>query len=237
MTAMARPGRGGLPNHVLGLYLVIAAELMFFAGLVSALVVARANLTVWIPADQPRLPIPRTAFNTALLLLSGLTMRAARLAARRALTDSRGWLAATAALGAMFVALQGVEWAHLLGYGITAQSSLASGFFYLIVGAHAAHVLPVLPDQRDRYFASFEVHQHLGGGALRLVLETAAAREARRLGGNSLHRRRGVGIDDEAGHAERGSAHQRLHQRIGPARLQGDPGGRSFIEQAIGGRR
>lgn len=141
MTALARPRRGGLPNHVLGLYLVIAAELMFFAGLVSALVVARANLTVWIPADQPRLPIPRTAFNTALLLLSGLTMRAARQAARRAPADSRGWLAATAALGAMFVALQGVEWAHLLGYGITAQSSLASGFFYLIVGAHAAHVL------------------------------------------------------------------------------------------------
>ncbi len=39
------------------------------------------------------------------------------------------------------MALQGYEWVRLIGFGLTTTSSIYGGFFYLIVGAHALHVL------------------------------------------------------------------------------------------------
>ena len=48
------------------------------------------------------------------------------------------------ALGALFVAVQGVEWARLLAYGLTMRSSQYGSFFYLIVGMHAAHAVAAI---------------------------------------------------------------------------------------------
>src|SRR5262249_8559310 len=47
-------------------------------------------------------------------------------------------------LGAYFVIAQGVEWAALLGRGLTLTSSQAGAFFYVIVGAHALHAVAAL---------------------------------------------------------------------------------------------
>jgi heme/copper-type cytochrome/quinol oxidase subunit 3 len=81
--------------------------------------------------------------NTALLLLSGLAIREALRASREDgwIRHIGRWLLATVALGGMFVALQGWEWVRLLHHGITATTNQASGYFYLIVGAHAAHAV------------------------------------------------------------------------------------------------
>ena len=51
----------------------VATEIMFFAGLMSAHTIAKATVLggVWPPPGQPRLPVERTAINTAILLLSG----------------------------------------------------------------------------------------------------------------------------------------------------------------------
>ena len=48
------------------------------------------------------------------------------------------------ALGALFVGLQGVEWASLLRQGLTLGSSQIGGFFYLIIGVHALHAVCAL---------------------------------------------------------------------------------------------
>ena len=48
------------------------------------------------------------------------------------------------ALGAAFVMLQGAEWVALIGEGLVLSSSPHAGFFYLIVGTHALHVLCAL---------------------------------------------------------------------------------------------
>ncbi len=141
MAVSVGPVRRSLPNHVLGMALLVATEVMFFAGLVSALLVSRANTTVWTLEGQPRLPVERTAFNTALLLLSGWTMIQAVGRFRRGSRETARWLARTALLGAAFVALQGVEWVRLLRVGLTMTASLTGAFFYLIVGAHAAHAV------------------------------------------------------------------------------------------------
>lgn len=53
-------------------------------------------------------------------------------------------LAATIALGAVFVGLQGTEWAALLAQAMTMCSSKLGAFFYLIVGTHALHAVAAL---------------------------------------------------------------------------------------------
>ncbi len=129
-------------NAVLGTAIFVAAESMVFAGLISAFLVLRANAGEWPPPHQPRLPIAVTAVNTALLLLSAVTMwRATAAAARGRQPAVVRSLAATAALGTTFVAVQGAEWVQLLRYGLSASASVYGGTFYALIGCHGVHVL------------------------------------------------------------------------------------------------
>jgi heme/copper-type cytochrome/quinol oxidase subunit 3 len=121
----------------------VIAEVMFFAALMSAHTIARATVLggVWPPAGQPRLPIGRTAFNTAILLLSGALLFLSSRRARDGYDKALSYLAGAIVTGIAFVLLQGVEWLALLREGLTMQSSTHGAFFYLIVGAHALHAL------------------------------------------------------------------------------------------------
>ena len=138
MTSTRRPA---VPNAVLATALLIVAEVMLFGGLASAYLVLRSQAGEWPPAGQPRLPVLATAFNTALLVLSGITawraVAAARDGRRRITTRLLG---ATFALGAAFFLLQGLEWARLLREGLTSSSSLYGSLFYTIIGCHGLHV-------------------------------------------------------------------------------------------------
>ena len=135
-----------LPNAVLGMIIFVAAEIMFFAALMSAHTIARTTVLggVWPPPGQPRLPVERTAFNTAILLLSGLLLWLANRAMRTKLGAAQRYLAGAIALGIAFVCLQGVEWVALLREGLTMTSSNHGAFFYLIVGAHALHAVAAI---------------------------------------------------------------------------------------------
>lgn len=132
-----------LPNSVLGMIIFIAAEIMFFAALMSAHTIARATALggVWPPPGQPRLPVERTAFHTAILLLSGILLVIANLRARTSDEKARPFVGGAIATGVAFVMLQGVEWVALLRDGLTIRSSPEGAFFYLIVGAHALHAV------------------------------------------------------------------------------------------------
>lgn len=140
------------PNLMVGVSLLVVAEVMFFAGLVSAYLVARAHTEVWPPLGQPRLPVAATAFNSALLILSAVTMRSA------VQHEGRADLIRTMGLGLGFVLLQGREWVALLAHGLRIQSGVYGAFFYTLVGAHALHVLAGLAalgwiyTQRDRIY-------------------------------------------------------------------------------------
>ncbi len=131
-----------IPNAVLGMMLFIGTEVMFFAGLISAYLVIRASETVWPPFGQPRLPVEATAFNSLVLLASGVVMyRAGKaLASRIQHHKTQKLVTVSILLGAFFVMFQGYEWVRLIGFGLTATSSLYGGLFYIIIGAHAAHV-------------------------------------------------------------------------------------------------
>ena len=139
------PRRPRLDNTRLAMLFFLSAETMFFAGLISAFFVLRLSAAVWPPPLQPRLPVLVTGFNTLVLLASSAAMIAALRAMRRA--DGRALierLAATAALGVLFLAVQGYEWARLIHYGLTVTSGAYGATFYTLIGIHAAHVLGAL---------------------------------------------------------------------------------------------
>lgn len=148
------PGTRRLPNAVLGTAIFMAAEMMFFAALISAHTIARATAPggIWPPANQPRLPVEQTAVNTAALLLSGALLWIGTRLADKASEVAKRCVLGAILLGAAFVSLQGVEWIRLLREGLTLTSSSHGGFFYLIVGAHALHAAGALVALTWAYF-------------------------------------------------------------------------------------
>jgi heme/copper-type cytochrome/quinol oxidase subunit 3 len=153
-TAMPRPDaplrhvrRTVLADSVLGMLVFIAAELMFFGALVCARFIVSAKYPGgWPPADQPRLPVLATAFNSGVLLASAwFLFRANRaFAASESHIRTRRLLGIAIGLGAAFVLIQGYEWVRLVGYGLTMRSGQFGSFFYLLVGTHALHVVAAL---------------------------------------------------------------------------------------------
>jgi|SRR3990172_2256489 len=131
-----------ISNARLGLLMFLAAEAMFFAGLIGAFLVFRLGSAVWPPPFQPRLPVEVTGINSLVLLASGLTMhwalRAVRAGRSRRLTQ---WLVATALLGVVFLCIQGYEWIRLVQFGLKVSSSVYGATFYTLIGCHGLHVL------------------------------------------------------------------------------------------------
>lgn len=141
-----QPRRPAVPSAVLGTLFFVVAEVMFFAGLISAFTITRANQLpgMWPPPGQPVLPAQATAFNTVLLLLSGVALLVGYFVWKKTPARATWPMLASWLLGAGFVALQGREWATLLGQGLTINSSALGSFFYLIVGGHAIHAAGAL---------------------------------------------------------------------------------------------
>ena len=141
-----QPRRPAVPSAVLGTLFFVVAEVMFFAGLISAFTITRANQLpgMWPPPGQPVLPAEATALNTVLLLLSGAALLVGFLLWKKTPARATWPMAASWLFGAGFVALQGREWAMLLGQGLTINSSPLGSFFYVIVGGHAIHAAGAL---------------------------------------------------------------------------------------------
>jgi heme/copper-type cytochrome/quinol oxidase subunit 3 len=140
------PGpRRGLDNLRLAVLVFMGAETMFFGALVSALLVLRLGMAAWPPPLEPRLPIAVTGLNTLVLLTSSVTLVAAGRARHRGEPARHvRWLRATAALGALFLLVQGYEWVRLIGYGLSLASGVYGTTFFALIGLHALHVLAAL---------------------------------------------------------------------------------------------
>ncbi len=136
-----RPNVPLLNNARLAVLMLLAAELMFFAGLIGAFLVFRLSAQLWPPPFQPRLPLGVTGVNSLILLFSALTMHWAIGAARAGVRQKIvSYLSITALLGALFLLIQGYEWVRLVHFGLTTSSSVYGGLFYVLIGAHAVHV-------------------------------------------------------------------------------------------------
>lgn len=127
-----------------GMMLFLFSEGMLFAALVSAFIVLSSGAPAWPPPGQPRLPVAATAGNTLILLVSGATVVRSVREARRGGRALVRWITVTLVLGVAFLVGQGIEWARLLGFGLTTGSSVYGATFYAVVGIHAVHVVAAL---------------------------------------------------------------------------------------------
>jgi len=133
-------GSSGVPisNYRLGLWFGLAAILMLFVAFTSAYIYREGLSFDWRPLEQ----LPVLWFNTAVLLISSLTIELSRRAIRRDLTTSFDrWFTVTMLLGITFLAGQYVAWKQLSTRGIYLGTNPHSSFFYLLTSMHALHLM------------------------------------------------------------------------------------------------
>ena len=133
-----------ISNAKLGVLVLLGAETMLFVGLIGAFLVFRMGNVNWPPLSLGDIQLPQlvTGINTLLLLISGYTM----FYSVRSIQQDRIWyhhvsLVFTWFLGLAFLVIQGSEWIQLIGKGLTLQSGIYGGIFYVLIGCHAVHVL------------------------------------------------------------------------------------------------
>ena len=152
--------RERLDRFRLGLFLALCAVFMFFVAVVSIFFVAQGSghfdanarfINAWLPTPLP----PILWLNTAILLLSSVTMEVGRRHMFREMhvmdewlglgkpTSRRAmpWVAATVVLGSLFVVGQLAAWHQLGVQRVFYNTSPSSYSFYLITGIHGAHLM------------------------------------------------------------------------------------------------
>jgi cytochrome c oxidase subunit 3 len=140
-----RAGRDTALRFGMALFLITLA--VIFAATLLAYVIVRlspVNADSWRPAGAGSLPT-MLAISTAALLASSGTIHLALVAARRGERSVAGWVAATFALGLLFLTLQIVGWGQATAANIRFDQSLYAWTFYVLTGLHALHLLAAFP--------------------------------------------------------------------------------------------
>jgi cytochrome c oxidase subunit 3 len=109
-------------THQTGVVLLIAAIIMVFAGLTSAIVIRQASAQDW-----GALSLPTALYGMAVLLVFCSAML--ELGRRRTTL-----MYATAVTGVVFLTLNGAIWKNMIGSGFYLSSSPATAMFYLLTG-------------------------------------------------------------------------------------------------------
>jgi len=123
---------------VTGVSILLAAVLMLFMALVSALVVRKGASNDWTALIIPRI----LWLNTAILIASSVTLvRSRKSLATNDLEGFRHWWIVTTILGVLFLAGQVIAWRQLLGEGVYLATNPSSSFFYVFTAAHGLHLL------------------------------------------------------------------------------------------------
>ena len=121
----------------IGVWILLTAIIMLFAGLTSAYIVLR-GVPTWQNIALPSLLWP----NTAVLLMSSLAIEFSRRAARKdQLQSMKRWLAVGGVFGLAFLVGQLAAWRQLVNAGVYLPSTLQSSFFYILTGLHGLHLL------------------------------------------------------------------------------------------------
>jgi len=129
---VGRPGTGKV-----GLFLVLAAESVFFATLLVAYAALRGQVNWMVDHSLARLTIP--LLNTALIVLSVIPARLVILNIRDGKQSGAfSSMIVTLILGLVFVAGQVYEFSHA---GLHIDDQAFGGVFFTLMGFHALHVL------------------------------------------------------------------------------------------------
>jgi len=138
----------------LGMWAFLVTEVLFFGGMFTAYVIYRESYRAAFEGASNLLDIRLGAFNTAVLILSSLTMalavRAASLGDRRRIVP---FLSLTMLLGTVFLGVKVVEYAQkfehhevpgphfLVPHGLPPQSEMFFSLYFCMTGLHALHMI------------------------------------------------------------------------------------------------
>jgi len=101
------------------MWLFLSTEIMFFAALLGSYIVLRFGAAVWPKPHHVHLSEPIGAFNTFVLICSSVTVVLALEAARANKTGlAKIWMAATLALGSLFLGIKAYEYQAKFSHGI-----------------------------------------------------------------------------------------------------------------------
>lgn len=129
-----------IPGIILAISIVIITEIMFFAGLISAYIIAYARAVDWPPIDQPRLPEYISISNMLILLASGVLLFLFKRKSKDGLYK-KSLLLSAVFLAVVFLIIQGTEWINLVNFGIQSSTGLYASYFYSLIAIHGLHVL------------------------------------------------------------------------------------------------
>lgn len=134
----AAPGKRP-PLLVVGIFLFLGSELMFFGSLFGMYFTLRAQAAIWPPPDIDLVPLWRPTLFTAVLVASSFTMQAAdRRIKQGNVASMKRWIWLTFAMGLIF--LCGQFWDYFTAnFGI--ETNAYGSAFYTMTGFHAVHVM------------------------------------------------------------------------------------------------
>ncbi len=120
-----------------GIFVLLAAVVMFFAAFTSAMVVRRGLSDDWVSFRMPSI----FWMNAIVLVWSSVVLEFGRRALHhgRRQAFNRYWALATAA-GLLFLVFQLVGWRELQHAGVYLAANPSNSFFYVLTVAHAAHL-------------------------------------------------------------------------------------------------
>jgi cytochrome c oxidase subunit III len=112
---------------------------MTFGGLLAAyIVIATNNVAEWKPFSLPF----QVWVSSFLIVVSSLSYHIGNGAIASGRLDSaKLWMIATTVLAAAFISSQLLSWIELSRLGLYVAGNPYTGFFYILTGVHAVHVL------------------------------------------------------------------------------------------------
>jgi cytochrome c oxidase subunit 3 len=139
-TVQERPDTG-LYNAKVGIWLFLASEVMLFGGLFSSYIVLRVGSLDWLPGKDFGLNIPIGTFNTAVLILSSVTMVMAWASLKmKNFSKYRLYMGLTILCGLMFLCVKAFEYNGKFAHGSYPGTHTFFSIYFTLTGLHALHV-------------------------------------------------------------------------------------------------
>ncbi len=149
-TIQERPDTG-LYNAKVGIWLFLASEVMLFGALFSTYIVLRVGSFNWMPGRDFDLNIPIGTFNTAVLILSSMTMVMAWAALKipnftmfNLKIDHFDWfrifLGLTILCGLIFLGVKSFEYYGKFHHHHFPETHTFYAIYFTLTGLHALHV-------------------------------------------------------------------------------------------------
>lgn len=151
-TTISAPKIYEVPQGRMGIWVLIAGELILFGGLIACYILYRLRYPEWA-AQAAHTSTMMGAINTLVLLTSSYTVVLAHSAAiKKQLKKVVMWMSSTICLGLVFLVVKSIEYTSEIGHGFTLTSpglvkegemvgATFWSFYYLMTGLHALHVI------------------------------------------------------------------------------------------------